>query len=123
MVGFFVKGQKISEKLGKLKTPTIIALHDDNYHDGDEINCFGFRDEMGKITQELIIGAVYWVTYNPALETASDKKISKACGTLEEVGGQFGLRWATIYYEDGSTAQGDMILGFMNGMALTKINA
>lgn len=120
---FCERYKTMSEKLGQLVKPKILALHCDNHHDGDEVKRFAFKDEMGKITLVLEVGSVYLVEYDPPLETASDKKIVKAKGVLGEVQGYFGLKLAKIWYEDDSTVDKDMILGLIVGMKLKKLNA
>lgn len=112
----------MSEKTKKLVKPEIVALHDDNHHDGDEVKQFAFKDEMGRITQLLEIGSVYFVKYNTPLETSSGKKITAAQGKLTDVEGHFGLEEAIIWYENRETAQKSMILGLISGMTLTKID-
>lgn len=112
----------MEETVKRKPRPEIVALHDDNYHQGDEIKRFAFKDEMGKITQVLEVGSVYFVTYNPPLETKSGKKITAAQGKLTDVEGHFGLEEATIWYENQEVTQKSMILGLISGMTLIKIN-
>lgn len=113
----------MSEKPRATVKPEIVALHDDNHHDGDEVKRFAFKDEMGRIAQVLEIGSVYFVTYDPPLEAASGKKIVEATGNLDEVQGNFGLRWARIKYADGTTADADLVIGLIVGMKLKRLHA
>jgi len=111
----------MKETIKKQPRPEIVALHDDNYHQGDEIKRFAFKDELGRLTQVLEVDSVYFVTYNPPLETNGGKKITAAQGKLTDVEGHFGLEEATIWYENRQTAQKNMILGLIGGMTLIKI--
>ena len=103
----------------------ILPLLEDNHHHrdpkGTPIDVFVLKNEMGRLVQILEIGKSYKVTYNPPLDSKDGKLIVQASGFFQNVGGFFGLEHADIMYSDESKAYGNLILGLINGMQISKM--